>query len=308
MTTVQLTYRHFERIKIAVLLFIVFGCGSQRNSTISLSPKNFKIQVPFMLDKRGIIINTYWGSEKKHYVLCLDNFSPSWIKNSVIKYDKSFTQSNQRFKTSTADGTSIKGDVGICDSLTFENITFRKIPFYLMADDSKEDTNLEDDGVFGGDLMSTGVWKIDFKKSELTFASSIDSLKETNQAEIFTSNFDQENINVDVLFESNIAKKMAVDLGYNGDLLLPPTEFNKISTSHKTYLTSSKFKTPAGENIVNCVSFIDTVKMNHNWFFVIVSSNEKVKERLLGLQFFRRFDFVIFDFINKKIYLPKKVW
>jgi predicted aspartyl protease len=291
---------------LAVLLSIILGCSSQRNSIISLSPKDFKVQVPLMINARGIIIKTYWGSENKYHVLCLDNFSPSWIKSSVIKYNKSFTQSNLRFKTSTADGTSIKGEVGICDNLAFENITFRKPPFYVMPDDFNDIRN--DDGVFGGDLMSTGVWKIDFKNNELTFASNIDSLKELNQTEVFNSTFAPKYINIDVIFGSNIAKTMSIDLGYNGDLLLPLNEFNKISTSNKIFLASSMFKTPASENIVKSLSFIDTVKINHNRFITIISSNEKVKERLIGLQFFKRFDFVIFDFINKKIYLPKKVW
>ncbi len=297
---------HFNGIIGAILISMIFGCGRQTNSNINISPQNFKVQVPFMLDDRGIIINTYWGSEKRHYVLCLDNYSPSWIKSSVIKYDKSFIQSDLRFKTSTADGTPIKGDVGICDSLTFENITFIKAPFYVMPDDSKGNRN--DDGVFVGDLMSTGVWKIDFKKNELTFASTIDSLRGINKAEVFPVIFDQKYIKIEVAFGSNIAKTMAIDLGYNGDLLLPLNEFNKIGLSKKTFPTSSIFKTPASENLVSSLSFLDTVKINHNWYFAIVSSNEKVKERLVGLQFFKRFDFVIFDFINKQIYLPKKVW
>jgi hypothetical protein len=128
-----------------------------------MSPQNFKVQTPFMLSGRGIIINTYWGNEKRHHVLCLDNHSPSWIKSSQIVYDKSFLKSRDlSFKTSTADGTPIRGDVGICDSLTFENIIFRKIPFYIMPNNPEDNKN--DDGVFGGDLMSKGIWKIDFKK------------------------------------------------------------------------------------------------------------------------------------------------
>lgn len=296
----------FDRIIAIISLLIILGCNRQTNSPISITPKHFKIQVPFMLDARGIIINTYWGDDKRHHVLCLDNYSPSWIKNSVVKYDKSFVQSGQRFKTSTADGTPIKGEVGICDRLTFENITFKEAPFYVISDDFKG--NRSSDGVFGSDLMSTGVWKIDFKRDELTFASTIDSLKEINQAEVFSTIFVQQYIKMEVTFGSHITKQIAVDLGYNGDLLLPMTEFNKVNLSKKTIPTSTMFTTPASENNITSLSFIDTVKIDHNWYRAIVSSNEKVKERLIGLQFFQRFDFVIFDFINKRIYLPKKVW
>lgn len=298
---------HINRIIVAILVSGILACSNQTNLPISVSPKNFKVQIPFMLDARGIIINTYWGSGKKHYVLCLDNYSPSWVKRSVIAYDKSFSKSTgPGFKTATADGSPITGDVGICDSLSFENITFKKVPFYVMPNEFKDSKN--DDGVFGGDLMSTGIWKIDFKKEELTFASSIDSLKEINQAELFPAVFDHQSVKIDVKFGANIEKMMAIDLGYNGDLLMPPEEFNDVNRQSKALLRPAMFHTPAGENMVNNLSFFDTVNINHNWFFTIVSSNNKVKERLIGLQFFRRFDFVIFDFINRHVYIPKKVW
>lgn len=277
------------------------------NLPVSVSRKNFKVQVPFILDARGIIINTYWGSGKTHYVLCLDNYSPSWIKSSVIKYNKSFSKSpGIGFKTFAADGSPIKGDIGICDSLSFENITFKKVPFYVMPNNYKDIKN--DDGVFGGDLMSTGVWKIDFRKEELTFASTIDSLKGINQSEVFPATFDQGSIKIDVRFGGNAVKTMAVDLGYNGDLLVPLSEFNRVSVQNKTFLSPAMFNTPASGNFVNSLSFIDTVNINHIWLSAIVSSNEKVQERLIGLNFFRKFDFVIFDFKNKQLYLPKKIW
>ena len=141
------------------------GCTHQINLGVSVSPKNFKIQTPFILTNRGIIINTYWGTDKRHHVLCLDNYSPSWINSALIKYDKSFSKSKDyNFNTSTADGTPIHGNIGICDSLTFENVTFTKAPFYVMQHKTEDNTN--DDGVFGSELMSKGIWKIDFKQNE----------------------------------------------------------------------------------------------------------------------------------------------
>jgi hypothetical protein len=67
-------FNHFNSIIGAILLSMILGCSRQTNSNINISPQNFKVQVPFMLD-HGIIINTYWGSEKGIYVLCLDNYS-----------------------------------------------------------------------------------------------------------------------------------------------------------------------------------------------------------------------------------------
>ncbi|MDQ2720567.1 MAG: retropepsin-like domain-containing protein [Bacteroidota bacterium] len=303
------TYLHsnISRITLIVLLSVAFKCTNHKSLSIDVSPKHFKVQIPFMLSGRGIIINTYWGNKKKHHVLCLDNHSPSWIKSSVIQYDHPFVKSGSlSFKTFTADGSPIQGDVGICDSLSFETILFRNIPFYVMPDHPKDNKN--DDGIFGSDVMSKGIWKIDFKKSELTFASSIDSFKEISQVEAFPATFNEQSISVSVDFGNNNVKTMDIDLGYNGYMLMPLKEFNNIRSSTKALMRLGRFDTPAGENIVNDVSILDTVSINHNWFFTPVSSNERAKERLIGLDFFRRFDYVIFDFINKQVYIPKKVW
>jgi len=284
-----------------------FACSKQMTSAISVSPKHFKVQTPFMLDGRGIIINTYWGSEKKHYVLCLDNYSPSWIKSSVIQYNQSFIKSRDvSFKTSTADGLPIQGDVGICDTLSFENIIFRNVPFYVMPYNPNDNKN--DDGVLGIEVMSKGIWKFDFRNNVLSFASDIDSFKEINQSEIFPATFNEQSIAVEVNFGNDNVKRMPVDLEFNGDLLMPLNEFKSISKSSQTFANVGRFKTPTQQTLVNTLSVFDTVNIGHNFFGTFVSSNETVKERLIGLAFFRRFDYVIFDFINKRIYIPKKVW
>jgi hypothetical protein len=298
---------HILKIIFAILVLIATGCSDPNTPSIDVSPKHFKIQTPFILNSRGIIINTYWGSEKKHHVLCLDTHSPSWIKSSVVNYDHSFTKSRKLgFKTSAADGSPIQGDVGICDSFSFENIVFKKVPFYVMPENVKDDK--EDDGVFGIDALSKGVWKIDFVKEELTFASGIDSFPEISQTEMFPANFKKQVFTVDVHFGNKQVKAMAVDLGYNGNMLLPASDFDDISSSKKIYKNISKFNTPVSENIVNNLSVFDTIKIHHNWFLTMVSTNDKVTERLIGLDFFKKFNYVIFDFINQQIFIPKKIW
>lgn len=295
--------------KACFTLVIITGCNSKSSRTpgIYVYPKHFKVITPFILNGRGIIINTYWGNEKKHHVLCLDNHSPSWIKSSHIEYNSSFVKSKKlSFKTSVADGAAIKGDVGICDSISFEGVIFRNIPFYVMPENSKD--NKMDDGVFGIDAMSKGIWKFDFRKDELTFTSDIDSLDEIKQSEIFPATFDQQSIKVSIDFGNNIVRSMAIDLGYNGDMLLPLRDFESINPSKESAVNIEKFSTPASENTVNIVSIFDTVSINHNWFFTIISSNKLVSERVIGLTFFKRFDYVIFDFIHERIYIPKKVW
>lgn len=306
-STLLYTYSNIKKTIFYISILLVFGCDNQMTSPVLVSTKHFKIQTSFMLDDRGIIINTYWGTEKKHYVLCLDNFSPSWIKSSLVHYNRSFTKSkNVSFKTYTADGSPIQGDVGICDSLSFENVVFKNVPFYVMPDNANDSKN--DDGVLGIDAMSKGIWKIDFKSNQLAFASNIDSFKEISQSEIFPAIFDQQSIGVKVKFGNDNVEEMHIDLGYNGYMLLTLRDFKNISKKSRTYVMSGKFNTPAQQNFVNNLSVVDTIAISHNFFVTQVSSNEKVQERLIGLSFFKRFDYVRFDFINERIYIPKKVW
>jgi predicted aspartyl protease len=292
---------------LGFLIVTAFGCRPPMAPAIDVAPKHFKVQTPFLLNSRGILINTYWGRERKHHVLCLDNHSPSWIKSSLVQYDQSFKKSkNLGFKTSTADGSAIQGEVGICDSLFFENTAFKNVPFYVMPDSSKDDRT--GDGVLGIDAMAKGIWKIDFKKQELTFASDIDSFSEIRQAEVFPATFKQQTIALEVDFGENDINTMAIDLGYNGYMLLPPYDFKRVGSAAKTFVTPSRFNTPTSNHVVNNLSVVDTVRINHHWFSTVISSNEAVKERLIGLSFFKRFDYVVLDFINQRMYVPKKVW
>jgi len=307
LSLINYLYNYHEKIIPGFLICMTLGCTHQINSGVSITPKKFKVQIPFILNGRGIIINTYWGAEKTHHVLCIDNYSPSWIKEPLIKYNNSFSVSKgNTFRTSTADGTPIQGKIGICDSLTFENVTFLKAPFYIMPPNAADDKN--DDGVFGSELMSKGIWKIDFKRNELTFTSDIDSLQGVTQTETFPSIFNDQSIKINVEFGNNIVKTMAIDLGFNGELMMPLKEFDKLSNRNRAISGPARFSTPGSNQNVNSLMIFDTVNINHNWFFAVISSNETVRERLIGLQFFRRFDFVIFDFINKRIYVPKKIW
>jgi hypothetical protein len=295
------------KVLLIIILSLVFGCNNRLASKVDVSPKHFKVQTPFILDRRGVILNTYWGKSREHHVLCLDNYSPSWIKTSAVQYDQSFTKSKDlRFKTLTADGSPVQGEVAVCDSLFFEHIVFSQVPFYVMPDNGGADKT--SDGVLGLDAMAKGIWKIDFKKEELTFVSDLDSLTNLNETEIFPANFTGQSIEVNVDFGERIVKTMAIDLGYNGDLLLPLAEFQRIGKSSKVFNQLSKFSTPASRSLVNQYAILDTVNINHNWFATIISSRETVKERLIGLLFFRRFSYVIFDFVNNRVYIPKKVW
>ena len=294
-------------ILVVVLLSAVAAFACRRNSTVKVSPAHFKVQTPFMFDRRGIIVNTYWGAEHSHHVLCLDNLSPTWIDSTVFSQDKKMVKSSEfNFRTYAADGTKILGSVGISDSVFFEGVKFEGLMYYVMPEKASGRRN--DDGVFGGDLMAKGIWQINFKTKELIFTSDLDSLNLGRGFEILPAVFGDGSITVEITLQNGASKRLQVDLGYNGDVILPLDEFKAISTGSNVFSRSDRFMTPASGNQVKDLFLLDTVKINRNWFTELISSNELIKEHLAGIQFFQRFDVVVFDFLHRRIYVPRKVW
>jgi hypothetical protein len=297
------------------ILFLMFFCTSYRCSknletNITLQPKNFKTQVPIRLNEQGIIITTYWGKDSIEHLLYWDNHSPSWADFNIIKDTGSLKKSqNYNYRTTTADGTPIQGDVYLCDKISLGNVSFSNIPFYNIVHQVNKRRDDKIYGVFGEELIDKGIWKIDFKNESITFTSNIDSLKEVSETYILPSRFKDDLIELKVSFRNNIKETVEVDLGYNGDILIPMKLFNIISAGNKRTLTDTLlFSTPgASENVLNHLA-LDSVKIGKKFFPVSIASNQSDKEMLMGAGFFKQFEFVIFDYINKAVYVSKKAF
>jgi len=50
----------------------------------------------------------------------------------------------------------------------------------------------------------------------------------------------------------------------------------------------------------------DSIQIGRLYFNTPVTTNEKVREKLIGLRFFGDFNFIIIDYLNKAVYLSKK--
>jgi len=169
--------------------------------------------------------------------------------------------------------------------------------FYIIETNTNDQTY---DGVFGSELMSKGIWKIDFKNNLLTFTSSLDSLPESASCEPIFASVQDHQIAINVKFSTGAIHRTFVDLGYNGDLLLPQEDALYLSGKEKKFTETIRLTTPSDSKIINRLSAIDTVNISNHWFVVAAATTASTKERLIGLRFFRRFDFIIIDFKNKK--------
>jgi hypothetical protein len=298
------------RYSLFVSIFFILGkCAMQKPIITSIEPKHFSIQIPFQSDSKGIILPTYWGPGKKEYKLYLDNHSPSWVNDSILRNNASVSKSKDfLYSTRTADGKKIKGDVYICDSISLGKVGFSNVAFYNISNETNAGKT---DGVIGENMMTEGIWKIDFEDNMITFASSIDSLKWfLKESESLHAVFTDKGIEIEITFSNTVKKKFELDLGFNGSIIMPEDEFASITGTHtKVFNRLGKFSTPASAVTIESHYITDSIKAGNYYFdshFVQpVSTNEMVKEKLIGLGFFKQFGFLIIDYKNKAVYLSK---
>jgi hypothetical protein len=284
-------------------------CAQNIGTNITVTPKHFKIQIPYEVDNVGIVLNTSWGSDKINHKLYLDNDSPTWASNNVIQNNKSVSKSRVfSYRTTVADGTFIHDDVYVCDSISLGKVALKNFGFYKISGETHPGKNEKVEGTFGENLLSVGVWKIDFKNRLITFASSIDSLGEMSYAQSFPCKFTDKSIEVEINLRNISTKKFDLDLGFNGMMILPLKEFTQIEIGNKRIYTDSlRFSTPSSSEIVENIYALDTIKINQSFFLTTLITNKLIKERLIGRLFFERFEFIILDYPDKLVFVSKNM-
>ena len=271
---------------------------------VDVYPKHFNIQIPFRLFAKGILIDTYWGAGQASHELYLDNHSPTWTNEHIINYNPSITKSKDfLYSTTTADGKEISGDVYMCDNVRLGNVSFKNVSFYNISNPSNAS---KADGVIGENIMSKGVWKIDFKNQQLYVASSADSIEGLDETDVLPADFTDNGIEMMVRFRNSVTAKLELDLGYNGWIILPTDLAKPIFVNKKIYTDSMRFSTPGGSAIIKNSVVADSIQIGRRYFDTPITTNEMVREKLIGLRFFGDFNFIIIDYLNKAVYLSKK--
>ncbi len=290
--------------KIFPLLFLLISTTANTQTAglkAELVNKQFKIRIPFDISPKGIMVSSIWGAKQIKLELLWDNNSPTWLNNILVSNDPSFTRARNTFySTTTADGTPINGNVYNCDSARIGNLAFKNVSLYEIPNSM--------DGVIGENMITTGVWEINFLNKIITFSSDIDSLDDRKEANLVKTHFKDGRIKMKVLLRKRMLKDIEIDFGQNGGILLPISAFFSLAfDSSKTYKKDLLFTTPSGKNIVQSIISRDTIFIGNNPHITIISTNELVKEKLLGLGFFTKFEFVIFDYKKKQFYVSKRV-
>jgi predicted aspartyl protease len=302
-----------KSLKFALLplVFLTLSCNFfkivKNSGDEKINAVAYKNQVPFLCpDNKRIQVTAFFEKENKTRTLLFDSHAPVCLSN--LANNAAFKLvAKSALKNKTPTGATTDRIAYLTDGVTFGNLKFDHVLVNEVPD--RGDRGIyKDDGIFGKNLMKNSVWKIDFEHKILTMASSIDSIDNVKDAKKLTTNMTfSGHFTVETLFDNNVKKTLEVDLGYGGYITVPKKVFDQIDPNHKATVKEGTTTTIAGTEKTTMYRLEDaTVKMGDNNFKGTLSSSDISKPKLLGLVFFSKFKFVIFDYLNKVLYVSNE--
>ena len=302
--------------KLVILTIILSSCTLTKIASVvsneKVDPISFKTSIPIQIGKQ-IYMTTHWGSNKKKEILIFDTGTSFTTSDSSTASDKELSKliGKAPFGARTPDGKKIDQVFYSTERLSIGIVTFKQVAFMETSlanfSDAFSELNEKPVGLFGADLLSKGVWKINFRDSILTFASSIDSLGSLNGATeipIHVSLNGSIYLNADLT--NSISQKLMIDFGFGGMILLPKDIFNNIDIHHEAVLKDTVSTTLASKSkITKSTLTKQNVMINNKSYTTQMVTFDNSKMSLIGLKFFKQFDFVVIDYLKKKLYLSK---
>lgn len=269
--------------------------------------ENFTNTLPFDLKKGWIIVPV--EIENKTYRFIVDSGTPTLVS-------KQLAQTLNMKVIDSVDASDVYNKAQKNKYTRLENIKIGKIDFVgtaaLINDFNATPiwASLDVDGFIGSNLMQHAIWDIDFKEKQITITDNESSL---NLPEDIIEN----KMFVGVAGLPSIACKIngekiwnfPVDLGYNGDIVIPYSEFKEqtengaISNFEKSNTDGSigingKEKTTSESYIgtIDEIEFGNSILKNQKFY------SEQYLGKRFGLDFFKNYR-VILNWDSKKIKL-----
>ena len=290
-------------MKYFFFFLIVAASCTPKNVQTKVIPRTFKAEFIYDRYSSAVMLPVTFADSKKRYSFQFDNHSPSWINGYIIEETNLKKVNNTSYKTSAADGTKIEGDVYECDNISIGGIRIENLLFYKI-----DDTLARPIGVIGENIISQGAWMIDFDNNKVIFASSVDSFDTKRilyEARHLPTNYKDNTFTIKIAFGNGVTKMFEVDLGFNGMAILPLKDFSEIIDPGKTFESDISFKTPAGNHFIKSTTSHQKVLLGTDSVSFMFSTNDRVAEKLVGLGFFKQFEFVVLDYPNKQIYVSR---
>lgn len=269
--------------------------------------KEFHTQIPFIFDStRSLIIATTWNNNTTPYYMKVDNHAPTSADSYYIHTDKLRYVGAVAIPKRTPEGKKFKQiyyslDKMYIGDLELKNVSFLQLPYNYAA------LRKHNIGLLGNDILAHCVVMIDFRDSTLHLASHIDSLKADPSSLIpMKTRFFLDKITFPKFYISGKSKKIQLDLGYNGAILLKRSDFSNIDKSNAAKTTKGRSTTAMGTEQTT-YKILDSVKIKSGALHTTarVLNNSIIEKNLVGLNFFSMFDFVIIDYPGKKLYVSR---
>jgi len=301
---------------IVIMTIVLSSCNLSKITTQitheKVEPIAFKTSVPIQIGKQ-IQIATYWGVKRNKKILIFDTGASFTTADSSTTSDKELSKliGKAPFGAKTPDGKKIDKVFYSTEILSIGDVSFKQVAFMETSlsnfGDAFNDNIEKPVGLFGGDLLSKGVWKINFKDSILTFASSVDSIGNLNEAiEIPIHKGLNGSIYLNAIVKNSITQRLTIDFGFGGMILLPKDLFEKIDIKNEAVSKDTLSTTLASKSkIIKKTLECENVMINNKKYTSQIITFSNVNMSLIGLKFFKQFDFVVLDYPKGKLYLSK---
>ncbi|MDT0689905.1 retropepsin-like aspartic protease [Salegentibacter sp. F188] len=299
------------KVFIYLITFILINSCSLSKATGYLKEgkteqENFKVTFPFEMKKGWIIVPV--EIKNKTYKFLLDTGTPTLVSKELaeslnMKVIDSVNASDvynesQQNKYTRIENIKI-GTVGFVGTTGLIN-DFNATPIW---------SSLNVDGFIGANLMQHAIWDIDFNQKQITITD--DELKLSLPEEVIENKLFIGVGGVPAIASKINGKKVwnfTVDLGYNGDIVIPFSEFKKqiengeISDFKKSNTQSIGIYGKQNRTKESYTGVIDEIEFGNSTLKNVKVYSEEYLDKAFGLDFFRNYR-VILNWNSKKIKL-----
>ena len=303
--------QQIKKTAFLIVLLIVSSCSLSKAvkhlKEGKTDQENFKVTFPFEMKNGWIIVPV--EIKNKNYNFILDTGSPTLVSKElaeslnlkVIDSAKAADVYNNKKQNKYTRLETVKiGTIDFAGTTALIN-DFNTVPIW---------SSLNIDGFIGSNLMQHAIWDIDFSKKQITITdneSKLDLPEEIIENKLF----------IGVAGVPAVACKInekkvwnfTVDLGYNGGIVVPFSEFKKQTENGEI----SDFKKSNTKGIIGIYGEQNTTResytgtINEIEFGNATLKNEKVYSeqylaKTFGIGFFKNYR-VILNWNSKKIKL-----
>lgn len=294
-----------------IILILLSSCATSKAVKYFKEGKtkqeNFNVTLPFEIEKGWIIIPVEINN--KNYNFLFDTGTPTLVSKELaeslnLKVIDSVSTFDVFNKTQTNQYTRIEsikiGKIDFVETVALIN-DFNSIPIW---------SSLNIDGFIGASLMQHAVWDIDFNKKQITITDNESKLslpEKIIENKLFIGYAGIPSVACKI--NGQKVWNFNIDFGYNGDLVIPFSEFEKQKEKGQIFdFTESKTSGTIGiygkqdnvrisyTGIVNELEFGNFILKNQKVY------SEQYLGRRFGIDFFKNYR-VILNWNSKKIKL-----